>query len=82
MLAVRPAGGFPAFTPPPGLIEAEPVEAGSTTAATAPLAMPASFHESTLEAPAGGTTWYEPPADSAANSDRRGVILIRRHGGP
>jgi penicillin-binding protein 1B len=81
MLAVRPAGGFPAFAPPPGLIDAEPAEPGATIA-TAPLVMPASFHESTLEAPAGGAAWYEPPVDPAANGDRRGVILIRRHDGP
>ena len=42
----------------------------------------ASFREAALDAPAGGTTWYEPPADPAANGERRGVILIRRHGGP
>ncbi|HXO27526.1 MAG TPA: hypothetical protein VOA80_09300, partial [Thermoanaerobaculia bacterium] len=81
MLAVRPAGGFPGFARPPGLIDAEPAEAGAATTA-APLVMPASFHESMLEAPAGGTAWYEPSADPAANGDRRGVILIRRHGGP
>jgi hypothetical protein len=81
MLAVRPAGGFPAFAPPPGLIDAEPIEPGATIT-TAPLVMPASFHESTLEAPAGEAAWYEPPTDLAAGGERRGVILIRRHGGP
>ncbi len=77
MLAVRPAGGYPAFAPPPGLIDAEPVEPGAATT-TAPLAMPAAFHESPLEAPAGEAAWYEPPADPAADGERRGVILIRR----
>ena len=84
MLAVRPVGGFPAFARPPGLIDAEPAETGAATTAApaAPLVMPASFHESMLEAPAGGAAWYEPPADPAANGERRGVILIRRHDGP
>ena len=84
MLAVRPAGGYPAFAPPPGLIDAGPTEPGAATT-TAPLVMPASFHESTIEAPtapAGEAAWYEPPGDPAANGERRGVILIRRHGGP
>jgi len=81
MLSVRPAGGFPAFATPPGLIALDAAEPG-TAVTTAPLAIPASFRESTLEAPEGGTAWYEPPADPAANGDRRGVILIRRHGGP
>ncbi len=81
MLAVRPPGGFPAFAPPPGLIDVEAVQPGAATT-TALVLMPASFREATLDAPAGGTTWYEPPADPDANGERRGVILIRRHGGP
>jgi penicillin-binding protein 1B len=80
MLAVRPAAGYPAFAPPPGLIDVEAAEP-QTAAMTTPAMMPASPRESTLEA-ASGAAWYEPPADLAASGERRGVILIRRHGGP
>ena len=81
MRAVRPPGGFPAFAAPPGLIEAEAAETAAATM-TAPILMPAAFREATLGDSTAGTPWYEPPLALAANGERRGVILIRRHSEP
>ncbi len=82
MLAVRPAGGFPGFAPPAGLIDEE--AATGTGGATVPAG---------LQLPAGSRGWTEwaagappsPPSlrslpDLSGGEGHGGVILIRLHG--
>ncbi|MBV8199552.1 MAG: transglycosylase domain-containing protein [Acidobacteria bacterium] len=82
MLAVRPAGGFPGFAPPPGVLDGE-AAAGAGTAivpAALDLAAGAGAGGWTQWADGRATPLSEEPPNLDAGGGPRGVILIRLHG--
>jgi penicillin-binding protein 1B len=77
MLAVRPAGGFPGFAPPPGLLDEE--AAAGTGTAVAPAALQLGTGSGAWTDSAAGATPMFDASPNLASAEHRGGILIRLH---